>query len=152
MIVLKIHWRCQVSYVMSPCKRGAAAPRALMRSFLLPRTTSGSPRPQRQSATSPLHRSSVLHRCPFCHGYLTLSTSHCQPWGSKKGQPLKAKTGPFLKSQVDFTTVGLQLVCYFPPPHPTPYDSRGSSMSRPTVSITPASLEMDSGITMIMHP
>ena len=91
-----------MSYVRSPCKRGTAAPRALMRSFLLPRTTSGSPRPQRLSATSPLHRSSVLYRCPFCHGYLTLSPSHCQPWGSKKGQPLKAKAGPFLKSQVDF--------------------------------------------------
>lgn len=37
-----------------------------------------------------------------------------------KQQPLKAKAGPFLKSQVDFTTVGLQLVCYFPPP-PAPH-------------------------------
>ena len=50
-IVLKTHWRAQVSYVLSPCKRGTAAPRASTRSFLLPRTTPGSPRPQGLSTT-----------------------------------------------------------------------------------------------------
>ena len=83
---------------MSPCKRGTAAPRALMRSFLLPRTTSGSPRPQRLSATSPLHRSSMWYRCPLL-SWLPV-TVHLWLSALVKQQPLKAKAGPFPEESV----------------------------------------------------